>query len=72
MIPILSTLSRDHQKQLPDAVVAVDALADAIRERIAPSDLEGAAASWRSAQEEATTASIRLPDGRLLWIRDTD
>jgi hypothetical protein len=74
VVPLLNTLARKHEHQIPSGVMPIEDLAAAIESKIGAKDIEKTAETWRTVQAAAAALDppIKLPDGRLIWLCDYD
>ena len=74
VVPLLSTLSRKRERQIPSGVLPIGDLARAIGEQVGEQGIEEASQTWRTVQAEAASlpVPVSLPDGKLLWLSDYD
>ncbi len=74
VIPLLNTLARKHERQIPSGVMPIEDLVAAIERQIGTKTIEKAVETWRAVQAAAMAldSPIQLPDGRLIWFCDYD
>lgn len=74
VLPLLSTLERCRNQEIPSGVMPIEDLADAIKKQVGTEGLDQATKTWRAVQAAAAALDvpINLPDGCLLWLCDYD
>src|SRR5947208_1094194 len=72
IVPLLNTLARQPEDEIPSGVIPIEDIADAIRKQVGAKRCRQVAKTWKTVQTEAAalTTPIYLPDGRMLWLCD--
>jgi len=74
VVPLLNTIARKYEHQIPGGVMPIEDLATAIERQIGSKNIEKATETWRTVQAAAMALDppIKLPDGQLIWLCDYD
>ena len=74
IVPLLSTLSRRREAEIPSGVMPIEDFADAVKRQIGDAAITKAAATWQAVRDAgaALAVPVNLPDGKLLWLCDYD
>jgi hypothetical protein len=74
VVPLLSTITRNLDYEIPSGVMPIEDLAAAITTQIGAAGVAKAVKTWRAVRAAAMALAVPvdLPEGRLIWFCDTD